>query len=388
MTILWVTAFHFYVDTRGVPGSEASAGAAAAALARGDLLEGAAVAARSVIGLPGFRLDLLLLITGLVLCLGRPVPARTFLARRARSILPNYWLGSLAAAGLLVLLALVRAGVAATAFDAELRFGTLLAGRPYQFEWLDLLRSLSVVGRLETPRTMQVIAPSMWYLVLIAQFYLLFPWMRTLLQRAGPLPFLAICIAVMSAARTLVLAYAPLGAFDANAALLYALPCRLLSPALGMAGAGLVVRAAVQPRAGVLAALAVPAFLLGVVAAWLGTHANQPGSTLGFVGPVLPLVLALPALWVACAAVSRVRLVAPVLVWAGRKSLSLLVAQDFLRLTVGTLLALHVALRDLTWWLLPFYAVAALVLTRFWDRVPRWCRVSPGDQARPQPANS
>ena len=155
LTILWVVAFHFYVDTRGVPGSDATAAGAAAALSSGRLLESAAVVARTVIGLPGYRLDVLLFVTGLVLCLARPVPARRFLARRARSILPNYWLGSLAAATVLVLLACVRAVVIDTPFAHELRDGMRLGGQPYHFEPLDILRSLSVAGRLETPRTMQ-----------------------------------------------------------------------------------------------------------------------------------------------------------------------------------------------------------------------------------------
>jgi hypothetical protein len=79
-----------------------------------------------VIGLPGYRLDVLLLVTGLVLCLARPVPARRFLARRARSILPNYWLGSLVAATVLVLLASLRAMVIDTPSAHELRDGMRL----------------------------------------------------------------------------------------------------------------------------------------------------------------------------------------------------------------------------------------------------------------------
>jgi peptidoglycan/LPS O-acetylase OafA/YrhL len=192
-----------------VPGSEATAAAAAAALSSGQLLESAAVVARTVIGLPGYRLDVLLFVTGLVLCLARPVPARTFLSRRARSILPNYWIGSLAAATLLVLLACLRTTVMGTPFADELHDGMRLGAQPYHFEPLDILRSLSIGGRLETPRTMQVVAPSMWYLMLIAQFYVVFPVLRWLLHRTGPAAFLAVCFAIAVGTRALAFTYAP-----------------------------------------------------------------------------------------------------------------------------------------------------------------------------------
>ena len=102
------------------------------------------------------------------------------------------------------MLAGVRAQIGGTPFGAELHSGMLLGGQPYRFEWLDIVRSASIVGRLESPRTMQVVAPSMWYLVLIAQLYLLFPWMRALLDRTGPLRFVALCMAITWTARARV----------------------------------------------------------------------------------------------------------------------------------------------------------------------------------------
>jgi hypothetical protein len=104
--------------------------------------------------------------------------------------------------------------------------------------------------------------------------------------------------------------------------------------------------------------------LLAVVAGWLGADVNQPGTTLALIGPALPMLLALPGLWVVCVAVSAAPVLAPMMTWAGRKALSLLVVQDFLRLGVGTLVACGVGLRDVTWPVLPVYVAAALVLTK------------------------
>jgi hypothetical protein len=47
MTILWITLFHFCIDTWGAAGVDARPGRFVAALGRGDLAEGVMVAARA-----------------------------------------------------------------------------------------------------------------------------------------------------------------------------------------------------------------------------------------------------------------------------------------------------------------------------------------------------
>ncbi len=89
---------HFAADTRGLPGAEVGPSALWARLSGGDPAGALAGALTGVLFLPGFRLDLLLCVTGLVLSLGRPLPALRLLIRRARAILPGYWLGTLAVA--------------------------------------------------------------------------------------------------------------------------------------------------------------------------------------------------------------------------------------------------------------------------------------------------
>ncbi len=368
VTILWVTLLHFYVDTRGVPGRDTGPQAAVDAFGRGDLLEGLAVALRSLVGLPGFRLDVLLFVTGLVLCLARPTSALDFLRRRARSILPSYWLGSLAAAALLIVLAALRSWGHLTPFSYELHEGTILGRTPYRFEWLDLLRSLSVVGRLEDPRTMQVVAPSLWYLMLVAQLYLVFPWLRRMLDRLGPVWFLIVCGGATVVGRALVFEHPPLEAFDANATVICFLPFRLISPALGMVAASWLGRVAEPPRPLVTAVALVPALVAVVAATWLGIGMNRPGTLAGVLGPVLPLALALPGLWLLALATLHVPHVAGWLTWSGRRSLSLLVVQDFLRLGVGTALVFGARLPGVAWWVAaPVYLGVALLLARWWE---------------------
>jgi peptidoglycan/LPS O-acetylase OafA/YrhL len=364
LTILWVTALHFYADTRGVPGPEAGAGAAWAALVAGRALDLVSVLARALVAVPGYRLDVLLFITGLVLSLGRPAPAGVFFRRRARSILPIYWTGSLCAAALLVGLAGLRAWLRHTPVAAEIHGGSLLASAPYYFEWGDIVRSISVIGRFENTRTMQVVAPSLWYVVLVAQFYVLFPAMRALLARLGPWRFVAAAWGLTCAGRWLVYRLGPVPGFEVASTLVSFLPFRLASPALGMVAAAYVARLRGPRLHGAL--LLLVAFGCGLAAAWLGQDINAARNWRGFLGTTLPLAVGLPGVVALAAALARTRVAGATLRWVGMRPLSALVAQDLLRLTVGTMISLGVGLAPLTWILMLPYLLAAVAITRVW----------------------
>lgn len=376
VTILWVTALHFYLDTRGLPGPELASGAATwDALTSGRVADAGAVAVRSFIGLPGFRLDLLLCVTALVASLGRGVPARVFYRRRLRAILPQYWLGSLAVVAVLVACAWLRSLMGHASLADELAHGSRLAGEPYPFLWFDVVRSLSVVGRLADQRAMQVVAPSLWYLVLVGQLLLVFPWLQRLHRALGTSTFLLASVAVTWAGRAWVFAVEPLPGFDANATVICFLPFRLIAPAIGMAiAAPLVgVLTSVDPvrfPAGVRFTLTVVAGHTLLAATWLGVGMNVPGTVSGILGPVPPLVLALPAmLWVAFTAQGWPHL-GPVLRWAGTHSLSILVVQDMLRLVVGTVAALGGPVASWPWLALPIHLATVMLLARLWHPWP------------------
>lgn len=382
LTILWVTAFHFYVDGRGVPGADvASAGAAWDALAGGNLVEAGAVAVRSLIAIPGFRLDLLLFVTALVSMHGRPVAARTFYARRLRSILPQYWLGSLAVLGVCLALAGLRVVFGAQSFAWELREGARLAGEPYLFVWPDVLRSLSLVGRLENARTMQVVAPSLWYIVLVAQLLAVFPLLRRLYTAMGGVTFLLAAAAISWIGRAWVFAVEPLTGFDANATVICFLPFRLIAPALGMVAAGWVPGrlSGREPLAfgrRTTAAATAGAVALLVWAMWLCGGVNDPRTVAGVLGPALPLIVALPALWwLALRALADPR-TSGLLRWAGTRSFSILIVQDVLRFLVGTVEASGVAVAPWTFVLMPAYLAAALLLARVWHPWPEAAAVA------------
>ena len=370
-TILWVTIFHFYVDTRGVSVLGAGPEGFLSAAGHGNVIAAIGVAARALVGIPGYRLHVFLLLSGLVLSLGRPVPAAEFFKRRARAILPNYWLGSLAAFLLVAALAELRAALVGGGFLAQLKGGTLLAGAPYRFEWPDLLRSAAILGRFENARAMQAVAPSLWYVVLVGQLYVAFPLLRGTLRRLGPWWFLATAAALTWGGRAFAFQHLVVPGFDPVQTVNCFLPFRLLPAAAGMVVALEADRLGFQPRGPMLWLLSPLAVACLVGAAWLSLDVNTPGTRLALVGGIVPLVVSFPALWALALLAAAGHLPRTVLTWAGRNSLSVLVAQDFLRVGVGTLLALRGHLADLTWALMPLYLGLALGLAWVWHRLPR-----------------
>ncbi len=373
LTIAAVTAYHLHADVRGIDTGAAPARGFLAALAAADVRAMVGEAAHTLVATPAFRLDLFLFVTGVVLMRAPPRGTREFLRRRARDVLPNYWLGSLLVAVLLVAFAALRAAITHAPFADELHHGTRLARAPYRFEWLDLLRSVSVLGRFEDVRTFQVVAPSMWYVMLLLQTYAIFPGLRRLREALGAPGFLATVVVFTWAARAGVYRFDPLPSFGPNPTVLYWIPFRLAPVALGMVAGGLLPRLPLARSS--LGAIAIAALATAwlVVTFWLAADANRPGTLVGVIGPVAPLALAVPALWWLADAVRRAPALGAATAWAGRHSLSILVIQDALRLVVGTWIVLVGDLDRWFWPLLVPYLALSVVLARSWD--PRVLRV-------------
>lgn len=365
LTILWVATMHFAADVRGLPGAEVGPPALWARLSTGDVFGTLGGAVTGILFLPGFRLDLLLFVTGLVLSLGRPLPAVALLARRARAILPGYWLGTLAVAAVIMACAALRAAVLGTPFADEAQSGSRLAGSPYLFVPEDVVRSATLVGRFQSPASVQVVSPSLWYIALVAQFYLAYPLMRWMLARLGAAGFLVACTLAMLACRAAVLHGVPMGTFDPVSALTSFLPFHLVSPALGMVVAPwLKARAEAGVRTRGAGIRFVGALALLLVAGWISAGHLLPVNLTLAVGPSLAVPPAMVGLWLLAGALPGT--VHRMLVWAGGVSLGLLVVQDALRFVVGTALTLGVPLSAWMWPVLPLYLAAALGLTRLW----------------------
>ncbi len=367
ISIVAVVAYHFHADLRGVLLPAAAFGAFAAAVRAVDVPGAFSAAASTLIGAVSYRVDLFLFVSGAVLALSSHRPPLEFLKRRARAVLPHYWMGSALVAVCLVALACVRVAVQHAPLAAEIHHGTRLAGAPYVFEAADLVRSASVVGRFQDLRAFQVVAPSMWYVILLLQAYVLFPWLRAFRHRVGDAAFLTAVLAFTWVARAEVFAHDWVPAFGPNGSVLYLIPFRLAPLALGMVASNLVPRIGVEPRRWIAYAGTTPAVVWVLVTFWLAADVNAPGTPSGVIGPILPLALGVPAFWWIATAARMTPVVGPLLSWAGRHSLAILVVQDVLRFMAGTWMSLAGGLEAWFWPLLAVFLAASFALARVWD---------------------
>lgn len=370
LTILWVTIMHFAADTTGLPGAELAPERMLAALAEGRMASVLTDVVRGALLLPGFRLDVLLFVTGLLLGLGRPRPARVLFSHRARAILPGYWMGTLLVTLVLIACAGVRTLMGGAPFADEVHLGSRLARLPYEFQFWHVPLGMTVIGRFIEPATVQVVSPSLWYIALLVQFYLVYVPMRWLMERLGTPVFLVLCTAIMLALRLAAIDGMSVGPFDPASALGGILPFRLLSPALGMALApwfrtnGERLQRLLSPTP-----MLVIGVLLLLVAGWIGSMLMPPAHLFMIAGPSVAVLPAVAGLWV----VASWGLARPstewFLKWTGQMSLGLLVMQDVLRIVVGTVQSLGVPLHEWLWPLMPVYVAVALLLTRLWTPV-------------------
>ncbi len=367
LTILWVTILHFAADTAGLPGADVGPGRLLAAVLDGHLLTAATDAVRGALLLPGYRLDVLLFVTGLVLGLGRARPARALLSHRARAILPGYWLGTLLVTLVLVVCAGLRTLLGAGPVLEELHAGARLARLPFEFLPWHVPLGMTVLGRFVDPSTVQVVSPSLWYIALVAQFYLAYVPMRWLMERVGTPGFLVICTTIMLALRAAVIDGMPVGTFDQTAALAAFLPFRLLSPALGMAMAPWF-RAngeRLQRRWSSSSNVPVGVALL-LLAGWIGSTLIPPADLFVIAGPSVAVLPAVAGLWMVAAWSLARPPAGRFLTWVGQVSLGLLVMQDVLRFAVGTAQSLGAPVHEWLWPLMPVYVALALWLTHVW----------------------
>jgi peptidoglycan/LPS O-acetylase OafA/YrhL len=210
----------------------------------------------------------------------------------------------------------------------------------------------------------------LWYLLLVLQVYLLFPLLRTMQARLGTWGLLILSMVVTAAARGLALWDGGLPNFDSGQQLVYFLPCRLTAPVLGMVVARWISRVPHLPR--VALALGAPVALVVMVVAtrisapWTGAFASAD-----LLRPTLAMMVALPAIWILGAAAYEVPGLRQLLLWTGRTTFSVLVAQDLLRLVTGTLVSLGVPLAAHIVPAAVLYVGAAIGITAVWDPLQR-----------------
>jgi peptidoglycan/LPS O-acetylase OafA/YrhL len=328
--IMWVVLYHLWTDLR-YPNVYATQGDAFRAVphrfAEGDIAGGLTAISDAFFRVGYLGVPLFMLLSGLSLTIvalrreSAPRSTPRFLYRHLRRVMLPYWAGfalTLAFAATLALVQWQRHGGAGyveylqrgdiSVDGGQLFAGALLVPRMVRGEW-----QFAPEG-------------SLWFVLVIVQYYLLFPAFLAVMKRAGPWIFLAATLAVTLASLGAVVAadgdllghrgWVEMGSpfrlfeFGAGMTLGYLIvrrpqtllaigspPLAAVSAAAG--GAIFVAACLIASDAGALAALQPPAIVLGLALIFAplivkrpgAIEASMPGRALAWIGAISYTVL-------------------------------------------------------------------------------------------------
>jgi peptidoglycan/LPS O-acetylase OafA/YrhL len=341
--ILWVILYHLWSDLK-YPHIMSTGDTLHAVLDRARDLDpyallGALTDAFFRLGFLG--VPLFMILSGLSLTMSamrRPLTPRgtpAFMYRRFRRVMIPYWFGFAYAVTFALALSFVQwqrhGGHAYWWFarhgDVPLAGGQLFAGG-------------LLVPRFWANDWQFAPEGSLWFVLLIVQYYLLFPPLLALMKRIGPLPF-----AVLAAAVTLLSlnrVFAVDGDLTQAASWVTMLaPFRIFEFALGMAGGYLLVRHPAALRAAGSPPFALLLMSIGLALFLAGNTIDAADSShrVILIGPLIALGMSLFFLPLVARAPGQIEVWAPgrLLAWVGVISYTVLIVNEPLRSVTHTL---------------------------------------------------
>jgi peptidoglycan/LPS O-acetylase OafA/YrhL len=368
--ILWVILYHLWSDLKYPhimsTGDPLSAVSDRARDAHPCAMLGALTDAFFRLGFLG--VPLFMILSGLSLTMSamrRPLTPRgtpAFMYRRFRRVMIPYWFG----------FAYAVAFALALAFVEWQRHG----GHPYW--WfakhgdVPLTGGQLFAGGLLVPRYWTndwQFAPegSLWFVLLIVQYYLLFPPLLALMKRIGPLPFCALAAAVTLLSLNRVLSVDGDLTQAANWVTMLA-PFRIFEFALGMAVGHLLVRHPAALRAACSPPFAPLLMTLGLALFLAGNTIDAADSShrVILIGPLIALGMSLFFLPLLAKAPGRIEVWAPgrLLAWVGVISYTVLIVNEPLRSVTHTLRTEHAPLAWRVLWVGVLYMPITLLAAR------------------------
>jgi peptidoglycan/LPS O-acetylase OafA/YrhL len=234
---------------------------------------------------------LFMMFSGLSLYLSasRPGPGLsvlTFYRKRLGKVLVPYWVGF----GVIWLGACLVAALQVYwqggSFMFQYHHGVTVAGFDViDLTWEKALLHMALVPRLFSDVWLNTPPGALWFVALIVQYYLLFPLLRPLLDRVGPLPFLAGALTIELATRAVIIAmYGGLFAPTAFHVTTVWAPARITEFAIGMAAGYVMVH---RPRL-LRVYMTAPGDIAGIVA--LGLLALVVGTTTEWDSRYVPII--------------------------------------------------------------------------------------------------
>jgi peptidoglycan/LPS O-acetylase OafA/YrhL len=247
--ICWVVLYHVWTDLRYpnvYPVQGDAFRAAGSRLLDGNVLGATAACANAFLRVGYLGVPLFMLLSGLSLTLSvsRPRVANRWLrftVRRLRRVMIPYWFGfALAVAFALALACLQWLRHGGDAYATYVRHGDI------PLDGGQLFAGALVVPRIFRSEWQFAPEGSLWFVLLILQYYLLFPLLLPLLRRAGPLAFAATSLVFTWAALALMAALAgDLLRYDTWVQM--AAPFRIFEFTAGMALGAMIARPAAPP---------------------------------------------------------------------------------------------------------------------------------------------
>ena len=207
LAILWVISFHLWIDdTRHLLDSPALFGDLLDRVVDGRAIAALTALAEVVLGLGYLGVPVFMMLSGLSLTLNayrraERAPARATL-RRFRRVVPVYLTGLVLVLATIAVIAYLQTRIDGGGFLAQwakVRVG----GKETNIERPDVIWAFTVGGWVYREPAAQPPVGSLWFVQLLLQYYLIFPFALMLLRRAGPLRFALVAASVTIIARAI-----------------------------------------------------------------------------------------------------------------------------------------------------------------------------------------
>jgi peptidoglycan/LPS O-acetylase OafA/YrhL len=350
LAILWVVLFHLWGDLEFFPGAPSDYYSSFIDRVGGGSLWSAFTAFTDLLFRLGFQgVPLFMMISGASLTVsayraGDGVSWPRFFRHRFQKLMIPYWAGVLLTYGVIAAIAWRQASIGDVSFSDAFTGGvTISRYSVVNVDWGVAYASFALVPRLMRPEWFFAPQLALWFVGLIAQYYLLFPLLFVLMRRAGVVAFLVLTFSVTVAANWWVVDQ--YGAPEFKFAMVTGwAPFRLFEFTAGMA-IGWLLAAPSRERERVLAVARHPATMLLLLAVGLAAHTTGdlligrwtarywqslalPLSTLGLAMLVLPLLVRRPGRLEASVAMRG-------LIAIGVMSYTLLIVSDAMRLVAS-----------------------------------------------------
>lgn len=387
LAILWVMTFHLYIDL-----TLKLAGAAPLYVFFGDRVGEHQVKAsltalgEVVLGQGYMGVALFMMLSGLSLTMNacrRPEPGilHGYMVR-FRRLLVAYWGGVAILVGTVAVIAFLQWLIDSGSYADQwwnVRIGEV---QPVRVQWDDVAWALSVFGWPFRTKVNTVPVGSLWFVALLLQYYLVFPFALVLLKKIGPWNFAATGVVVTLIARAIIVHYAK-GSMDAVYLYRYIVafaPFRGSEFYLGMSLGHLLAHRRDRMREWVRSPVdALGLTVIAVLLLWGGTEFALKSDelfvfsdvmvSLGLAIIILPLLFKLPGRL-------EVSFVAKALVFLGVISFMALVVDDGIRY-VASFLRYEGYNHGPAWWFflwvvyIPGGALLAYPLSKLFGLLPR-----------------